>query len=355
MPSFLQSFGKLFRCRSKKETNNELHILSLMQQMANQINHIEMQISQMSARVGHIEGESAALKKMMWLVQTPGKDLASVRKHFWESYPKAKGFLRSMQECSLCLLEDFQKICEQNDLQFWLHGGTLIGAIRHHGFIPWDDDIDVAILRKDFEKIRQILKDSPLVIQEFYNDLCCSKGYQVKYKDQTIPVFLDLVIYDFTTVMPNTLDNRSAYLEKFRMVRRELLHEFRHESQTMTFIPSEYHHFGSYSEQDKEHINHLFERKNRQLNISSTGNVLFYALENYPFPYPVLPDTEVFPLKQVQFERLTLLMPKNAEKYLDGYKDIWEIPSDIGVNNHKYAFAPYEKEIEEFLEKRRKK
>ena len=41
MPSFLQSFGKLFRCRSKKETNNELHILSLMQQMANQINHIE--------------------------------------------------------------------------------------------------------------------------------------------------------------------------------------------------------------------------------------------------------------------------------------------------------------------------
>ncbi len=52
----------------------------------------------------------------------------------------------------------FDKICRDNGLKYWAIGGTLIGAIRHKGWVPWDGDIDVGMLKKDYEKFRQILK-----------------------------------------------------------------------------------------------------------------------------------------------------------------------------------------------------
>jgi phosphorylcholine metabolism protein LicD len=52
----------------------------------------------------------------------------------------------------------FDKICRDNGLKYWAIGGTLIGAIRHKGWIPWDGDIDVGMLEKDYENFRKIMK-----------------------------------------------------------------------------------------------------------------------------------------------------------------------------------------------------
>lgn len=55
------------------------------------------------------------------------------------------------------MLVDFVKFCDKHELYYTLAGGTLLGAIRHGGFIPWDDDIDINMPREDFEKLRKLL------------------------------------------------------------------------------------------------------------------------------------------------------------------------------------------------------
>lgn len=65
----------------------------------------------------------------------------------------------ALQEKSLEIFKYFQSICKAHGLRYWVGGGTLIGALRHGGFIPWDDDIDVFMPRPDYEKLYAIWHD----------------------------------------------------------------------------------------------------------------------------------------------------------------------------------------------------
>ena len=67
--------------------------------------------------------------------------------------------LKHLQQVQLMMLKDFIKICEDNDLPYFVNSGTLLGAIRHGGFIPWDDDVDVIMFRSDFEKLNSIMSN----------------------------------------------------------------------------------------------------------------------------------------------------------------------------------------------------
>lgn len=64
--------------------------------------------------------------------------------------------LRKWQLKLLEILVYFRDFCEENNLRFFLASGTCIGAVRHHGFIPWDDDVDVQMLREDYERLIKI-------------------------------------------------------------------------------------------------------------------------------------------------------------------------------------------------------
>ena len=67
--------------------------------------------------------------------------------------------LKLLQEIELENLRMLMEICEKNHLRYYLIGGSLLGAMRHRGFIPWDDDIDVGLPRPDYNRFVQIAKD----------------------------------------------------------------------------------------------------------------------------------------------------------------------------------------------------
>ena len=64
--------------------------------------------------------------------------------------------LRACQLKQLAILEEIDKICKRHKIEYWLDGGTLLGAVRHDGFIPWDDDIDIGMSLEDEKRFEEI-------------------------------------------------------------------------------------------------------------------------------------------------------------------------------------------------------
>lgn len=127
------------------------------------------------------------------------------------------------------LLTYVDKVARKNNIQYSLGGGTLLGAIRHRGFIPWDDDADIMLARPDYEKLICVLKNNKkykLLVNDFsdngkrelpylYAKLVDSRTGvdSINYESSDMGVFIDIFPIDG---IPNDQDERSAYVSKVR-------------------------------------------------------------------------------------------------------------------------------------------
>ncbi|MGQ7499405.1 LicD family protein [Streptococcus suis] len=111
--------------------------------------------------------------------------------------------LKKIQNIELAMLKQFHSICIENDLEYFAVGGTLLGAVRHQGFIPWDDDIDLAMPRQDFERFVQIAeKNLPSHMKLSYSELNLNtlqltdtRTKVIKGKKET-PLYIDIFPLD---------------------------------------------------------------------------------------------------------------------------------------------------------------
>lgn len=69
--------------------------------------------------------------------------------------------LRKHQLKMLEMLKYVDGLCRKHDIPYYLSGGTLLGAVRHQGFIPWDDDLDIILMKKDFRRLLKVLRNEP--------------------------------------------------------------------------------------------------------------------------------------------------------------------------------------------------
>ena len=88
---------------------------------------------------------------------------------------RANGVMRQIQLLSVELLRLFDNICKKHEIQYWLDYGTLLGAVRHKGFVPWDDDIDVAMLREDYNKFIEVFPKEIEKLEEIKDLIIISK------------------------------------------------------------------------------------------------------------------------------------------------------------------------------------
>ena len=89
--------------------------------------------------------------------------------------------LRKLQMVLLDMLSEVDRVCKKHDINYTLIGGTLLGAVRHGGFIPWDDDIDIAMLRSEFEKFKFVCQAEVDSDRYFFQDNSTDPEYRWGY------------------------------------------------------------------------------------------------------------------------------------------------------------------------------
>lgn len=98
-----------------------------------------------------------------------------------EGYDLNDEELKQIQEVQKELIEEVSRICKKCGIHFNMVGGTMLGAIRHKGYIPWDDDADIGFLRTEYERFREACKKELNHEKYYMQDLRDTKGYRWGY------------------------------------------------------------------------------------------------------------------------------------------------------------------------------
>ena len=237
--------------------------------------------------------------------------------------PPAKGQIRDIQLANLALLIELDYVCKQHDLKYWLDAGTLMGAIRHKGFIPWDDDIDTAMLREDYERIIDIFNKTtrnPDIFAGYTRDRHDNLLIKIQHKKCKY-LFVDIFPWDnygellstedelkqtqrIKNIMNTELDS-SMTTEELRTkvldtMNNQILHKITDENKEKSFVWGiDYHH----------------------------------QWKNWFTHYDV-----VFPLKTIGFEGIEFSCMNNPDAFLTRvYGNYMGYPSKIGFGHSTYA------------------
>jgi lipopolysaccharide cholinephosphotransferase len=255
--------------------------------------------------------------------------------------------LRKLQLIQLEMLDVFAALCEKHNLAYFLDGGTCLGAVRHKGFIPWDDDIDIGMPRKDYEKlIRLCKKDQPSGY--FLQEARTYKKYFLVFaklrKDNTLKIDSDphpyypeehrginIDIFPYDESSPNEMVKKiqNFLLEKIRFI----LHFKRgYRTEKISFL-----HYLIKLALASVLPNKLLHTAARFLMTFKTGKSgLITAWDcTYSYQKQTFPVDVIFPLVKLKFEGKQYYVPGNWDAYLRNlYGDYMQLPPENERKTH---------------------
>ena len=239
--------------------------------------------------------------------------------------------LREAQKLMVTILKDIDKICSENNINYWIESGTLLGAIRHKGFIPWDDDIDIGMLRQDYEKFVDVC-DKRLPEDLFINnykknkDMICQWSKVVHKNSEFIEesgvtgLFVDIFPYDFYDEEGNVLK------KKMKLAKRYEININSNKNFSKPFIKSLkknskilFCKFLSFFVKDKD-FSKFYNSCNEISRSSNIKNnkVIGYGVEVSRYNNFFNLD-DIFPLKKIKFENIEVFAPNNVNNCLKEY------------------------------------
>lgn len=235
--------------------------------------------------------------------------------------PQAEGFLREYQLSLFAILKEMDRICTEHNIRYMISGGSLLGAKRHGGFIPWDDDIDTDMIREDYDKFLEIFNQNtsnPDLYCEYWRDKNASATCILKIRHKKIKqAFVDIFPLDFyyTEVEGN---DKKRLNRKIKFIRKLLsLNPFRisDTNELLEFLKKITHNV----------INEKIEVDER-VKPSIHWSIDFpHRWNNWIYDY-----NHIFPLKKIKFEGQEFNCPNNVEYVLTNiYGKYMDFPKSI--------------------------
>ena len=236
------------------------------------------------------------------------------------------------------------KICKENNLSYFLSGGSALGAARHQGFIPWDDDIDITLPKKDFQRLLEILRHTDsdkYVLQDRHSDfnyVNCFIKYREKEGDLpgSFPQRGNLYKYkgagvDIFCATKNSFA-RAFVCCKLRVALLHYTYKIKNEALRKFFTKVQW---GVY---------HCLVPLTWPLNALRKKGEMHNDL-GQGFPRQYIWESDVFPVGRATFENTTLSVPHNPDAYLTSIYGNWrQLPSDEDIEKsiHNSVFRTVE-------------
>ena len=256
-----------------------------------------------------------------------------------------------IQKADLKLLQEMDRVCKEIGVGYFICGGTMLGYMRHQGFIPWDDDVDVAMLRKDYDKF---LKEAP-------KHLSAGVFLQTRETDPNIPYLFSKIRLDGTEYcteyninrdfhkglcldvfpfdyVPNDLDERNVFVEEVIALSKE------HNAIARRQYPEIEEPFPPRNEQEKQHIEEqkaLIQSYWKQSLKDSQRTYLEKAtmyndkaeelglktVASFVPSYTFIDLEDLLPYQRGIFEGIEVSVPKRPDIFLEmQYKNYMELP-----------------------------
>ncbi len=287
--------------------------------------------------------------------------------------------MKKVWAVELDLLNEFMRVCKKYQLKWWADGGTLLGAVRHKGMIPWDDDIDVAMLRDDYDRLCSIaIKEfeQPYFFQTEETDPGSIRGHAQLRNSETTGIlrseiekkfqfnqgiFLDIfpidAFPDDDDLLHKQVKNVKYYkIKSYRYRNLTIGYHFQRRRNIIAAVLNHIKHLLAISVM-RGYFNYKipyteFEQEARKYNNIKTKRVSLITLNCSDEPRYIRQREWYDEMLYMPFEMLTIPVPKGYASYLDGVYGNWHTYV-MGTSRHGGVIFDTNKPYTEYIKEAR--